>query len=87
MGLLVGAALTRLTAPAAAAPPAPIQVTLDQARVDTVLGNRVTVRAEVTNTGAPPIGLVADLNVASRSGVYVDLEDCSSSPTRACRMA
>jgi len=43
---------------------------------------RVTVRAQFTNSGtAPTDRLVADLNVASLTGVYVDLEDWSASRT------
>lgn len=90
--VLVLTAMAGLPAPATAAPagpvappapPVPVQVTLEQSRLNTVQGTRLTVRANVTNAGtASTDRLVADLNVASLSGVYVDLEDWSASRTR-----
>jgi hypothetical protein len=83
VAVAAAAAVAGLPGPAAAAPPAAIQVTLDQSRVNTVLGARVTLRAQVTNSGtAPTDRLLADVNLASLNGVYVDLEDWLASRTR-----
>jgi hypothetical protein len=80
--LLAAAVAAGLAGPAAAAPPAQVEVTLDQGRATAVLGDRITLRATFTNKGSAPTDrLVADLNVASLTGVYVDLEDWSASRT------
>ncbi|MGC5020690.1 hypothetical protein [Micromonospora sp. DT47] len=75
-----------LSAPAAAAPPplpGAVEVVLDQNRLDTVVGQRLTVESRVVNSGEEPTDrLVAHLNVASLDGVYVDLEDWSADVTR-----
>ncbi|WP_406038921.1 hypothetical protein OG799_27135 [Micromonospora sp. NBC_00898] len=84
--------LLALTAPlcvaasaAAAPPPLPgaVEIALDQNRLSTVVGERLTVQSLVINSGgAPTDRLVAHLNVASLDGVYVDLEDWSADVTR-----
>jgi hypothetical protein len=62
---------------------ATVQVSLDQARVDTTVGTRLTVVSVVANTGTRRADrLVAHLNVASLNGVYTDLEDWSAEVTR-----
>jgi hypothetical protein len=79
-GVLLATALAAW--PAAAAPPSQVDVALDQSRANAILGDRLTVRATFTNRGtASTDRLVADLNVVSLSGVYVDLEDWSASRT------
>ncbi|HSV66539.1 MAG TPA: hypothetical protein VLJ59_11610 [Mycobacteriales bacterium] len=91
---VAAAMLVALAVPAAAARPAaagspagrsdgPVAVTVDPSRVNAVLGDRFTVRAQLTNVGgAPTDRLIAHLNVASlTSDVYVDPEDWSSSRT------
>lgn len=88
----LAALLTALTAPlglaasAAAAPPAlpgAVEIVLDQDRLSTVVGERLTVESRMVNSaGAPTDRLVAHLNVASLQGVYVDLEDWSADVTR-----
>jgi hypothetical protein len=59
-------------------------VTLEQDQTSVGVGDRLTVRARVVNSGAQPTDrLVAHLNVATLdSSVYVDLEDWTSSPTQ-----
>ncbi|WP_446212270.1 hypothetical protein [Micromonospora sp. IBSANI012] len=84
--------LLALTAPlglaasaAAAPPPLPgaVEIVLDQNRLSTVVGERLTVESRMVNSGgAPTDRLVAHLNVASLDGVYVDLEDWSADVTR-----
>jgi hypothetical protein len=60
-----------------------IEVTVDQSRMTTVIGDRITIRAQVTNSGTTPSDpLIAHLNVASLTGIYVDLEDWTAAPTR-----
>ncbi|MEU8300481.1 hypothetical protein AB0C04_24775 [Micromonospora sp. NPDC048909] len=74
-----------LAAAEAAPPPLPgsIEVVLDENRVYTVVGERLTVGSRVVNSGdAPTDRLVAHLNVASLDGVYVDLEDWSAEVSR-----
>jgi hypothetical protein len=67
---------------AAAADPGTVDVTLTPSPLNTVMGERFTIRAQFVNSGATPTEpLVADLNVASLTGVYVDLEDWSASRT------
>jgi len=80
-------AVAALAGPAAAGPPVrspDVEVALGQDRTPAVLGDRLTIRARVVNAGAEPTGrLVAHLNVAALdSGVYVDLEDWTASPTQ-----
>jgi hypothetical protein len=59
-----------------------IEVTVDQTRLTAVIGDRVTIRAHVTNSGTVPTDpLIAHLNVASLTGSYVDLEDWTAGPT------
>ncbi len=80
-GLLL--ALAAPASPAAAAPDGAIEVTLDQSRIDAVVGTVLTVESRIANVGeAPTDRLVAHLNVASLDGVYVDLEDWSAEVTR-----
>ena len=70
-------------APAAAQTTNGIQVTVDQPRITTVIGDRVTIRAHVTNSGTTASDpLIAHLNVASLTGTYVDLEDWTAAPTQ-----
>ncbi|HEY3000829.1 MAG TPA: hypothetical protein VGJ44_00640 [Kribbellaceae bacterium] len=81
------AAAVMIAFPAAAAPtPQPgggVQVTLDQQRITATVGQVLTLESTVTNPGGSPSDrLVAHLNVASLSGVYVDLEDWSGDVTR-----
>ncbi|MET8834912.1 hypothetical protein ABZV78_13490 [Micromonospora sp. NPDC004540] len=84
--LLALTASLGLAVPAAAAPPplpGAVEVVLDQDRLSTVVGERLTVESRVVNSGdAPTDRLVAHLNVASLDGVYVDLEDWSADVTR-----
>jgi hypothetical protein len=85
---LSAAVCATLATPAqsAAAPIAPDTVTivLDQNRIEAVVGERLTVRSRIVNTGHLPTDpLVAHLNVASLDGVYVDLEDWSADVTQA----
>lgn len=71
--------------PAAAAPTLPetVEVSLDQSRINAVVGDVLTVRSRVVNVGAAPTDrMIAHLNVASLDGVYVDLEDWSADVTR-----
>ncbi|SCG66625.1 hypothetical protein [Micromonospora inositola] len=91
-GFALTGLLLALTAPvglaasaAAAPPPVPgaVEVELDQSRLNTVVGERLTVSSRVINSGdAPTDRLVAHLNVASLDGIYVDLEDWSADVTR-----
>ena len=91
-GLALAGLLLALTAPvglaasaAAAPPPLPgvVEVVLEQSRLNTVVGERLTLESRVVNSGdAPTDRLVAHLNVASLDGVYVDLEDWSADVTR-----
>jgi hypothetical protein len=79
MKIILLSAVLLLQAPAAAT----VEVSLDQARVDTTVGTRLTVVSRVSNTGTRPTDpLVAHLNVASLDGVYTDLEDWSADVTR-----
>ncbi|MET8310775.1 hypothetical protein [Micromonospora sp. NPDC005173] len=90
--LALAGLLLALTAPvgstasaAAAPPPLPgvVEVVLEQSRLNTVVGERLTLESRVVNSGeAPTDRLVAHLNVASLNGVYVDLEDWSADVTR-----
>lgn len=61
----------------------PVEVTMDRSSVTSVLGDRVTVRSTVANTGTAPTGrLLAHLDVVSlHNDVYVDPEDWSSDRT------
>jgi hypothetical protein len=58
----------------------PVEVVLDRSAQESVLGDRVTVRSTVINTGAVPTGpLIAHLDVVSlHDDVYVDPEDWSA---------
>ena len=70
-------------APAAAQPTGGVEVTVDQPRISAVIGDRVTIRAHVTNSGSTASDpLIAHLNVASLTGTYVDLEDWTAAPTQ-----
>ncbi len=83
--LVLGAAQPTVLAAAAPTPQpgAGVQVTLDQQRITTSVGQVLTLESTVTNPGGSPSDrLVAHLNVASLSGVYVDLEDWSGDVTR-----
>jgi hypothetical protein len=87
IGMLLNLAVpASLAAPAAAAQqrqPAAVEVTLDQTRITTAVGARLTVESRIVNSGSAPTDrLVAHLNVASLDGVYVDLEDWSADVTR-----
>jgi hypothetical protein len=79
------AAASAKPAPASSSPallaPGMVEVTFDQSRVATTLGDRFTLLSRIVNTGAAPTDrLIAHLNVASLTGdVYVDPEDWSSS--------
>ncbi|HEY2950873.1 MAG TPA: hypothetical protein VGJ53_21185 [Micromonosporaceae bacterium] len=65
------------------APAGSVEITLDQTRVETTVGTRLSVTSRMVNTGtAPTDPLVAHLNVASLDGVYTDLEDWSADVTR-----
>jgi hypothetical protein len=89
--VLTGLLLT-LTAPvglaarATAAPPTlpeAVEVTMDQSRINAVVGQVLTVQSRVVNSAAAPTErMLAHLNVASLDGVYVDLEDWSADVTR-----
>lgn len=71
--------------PAAAAPTRSetVEVSLDQSRINAVVGDVLTVQSRIVNSGAAPTDrMVAHLNVASLDGVYVDLEDWSADVTR-----
>ncbi|HKE52179.1 MAG TPA: hypothetical protein VKE25_11795 [Actinomycetes bacterium] len=70
--------------PAAAGPGGdPLVITVEPARQSAVIGDRVTIRAQVTNRAATPTDpLIAHLNVASLTGTYVDLEDWTAGPTQ-----
>jgi hypothetical protein len=66
------------------APSGSVEVTLDQTRVETTVGTRLSVTSRIVNTGTTPTDpFVAHLNVASLDGVYTDLEDWSADVTRA----
>lgn len=82
LALLAGPPLLAGT-PAAAAPITDVEVAFDRSRIATVLGERFTIRSEITNTGTTPTDrLIAHLNVASlTSDVYVDPEDWSPNRT------
>ena len=86
LGLVFGAiaALAVIAAaPAAAQTTNGIQVTVDQPRITAVIGDRITIRAHVTNSGSTVSDpLIAHLNVASLTGTYVDLEDWTAAPTQ-----
>jgi hypothetical protein len=86
LGLAFGAiaALAVIAAaPAAAQTTNGIQVTVDQPRMTAVIGDRITIRAHVTNSGSTASDpLIAHLNVASLTGTYVDLEDWTAAPTQ-----
>jgi hypothetical protein len=70
-------------APATAQPTNSIEVTVDQPRLTAVIGDRITIRAHVTNSGSTASDpLIAHLNVASLTGTYVDLEDWTAAPTQ-----
>jgi hypothetical protein len=60
-----------------------IEVTVDENRADTAVGDRLNIRSTITNRGSTPTGpLVAHLNVATLDrDVYVDLEDWTARPT------
>jgi hypothetical protein len=78
----VGVLAATPAAQAEAPPTGGIEVTVDQTRLTAVIGDRVTIRAQVTNPGtARTDPLIAHLNVASLTGTYVDLEDWTASPT------
>ncbi|GAB3849606.1 hypothetical protein GCM10027610_073020 [Dactylosporangium cerinum] len=81
---MLAGALAWMPATPAAAQLAGLRVTLEQDRAAVDVGDRLTVRARVVNAGAQPTDrLVAHLNVATLdSGVYVDLEDWTASPTQ-----
>jgi hypothetical protein len=87
IGLTAGLAV--LCAPTAVAaarsqPTTSVTVTLDRTEINAVIGQRITIRARVTNSGqAPTDRSIAHLNVASLSGTYVDLEDWTAGPTQA----
>ena len=90
VGLLLSLAASSVCAVAAAnpgvakAPSDAIRVTLDQTRVETTVGTRLTMRSHIANTSAAATDpLVAHLNVASLDGVYTDLEDWTADVTRA----
>ena len=57
-----------------------VEVSMDRPSLTSVLGDRITVRSTVVNTGAAPAGpLVAHLDVVSlHDDVYVDPEDWSA---------
>ena len=77
--ILLSAVLLLQLSPGAAT----IEVSLDQSRVNTTVGTRLTVVSRVANTGTRPTDpLVAHLNVANLDGVYTDLEDWSADVTR-----
>jgi|SRR5262245_12530047 len=78
------AALTVIPAAHAAAQQTDgLEVTVDQPRITTVIGDRITIRAHVTNSGSTASDpLIAHLNVASLTGTYVDLEDWTAAPTQ-----
>jgi hypothetical protein len=80
---------TTLTAPpvaaqASASRSAPVELSLDRARVSMRLGNSVTFSSTIVNSGRTRAsGLVAHLNIVSLTrGVYVDPEDWSEQRTR-----
>jgi hypothetical protein len=63
--------------------PNTVEVTLDQSKLATSVGGRLTIESRIVNSGtATTDRLVAHLNVASLDGVYVDLEDWSADVTR-----
>jgi hypothetical protein len=78
------AAAARGHAPAGGQALAGVEVTVDQSRVGTVIGDTFTIHTRVSNTGASATDpLLAHLNVVSlTSDVYVDPEDWSSSRTQ-----
>jgi hypothetical protein len=81
--LALAAVLCGLTAaPAAAA--SDVEVTVDQTQASVGVGDRITVKARVVNTGTQRTDpLIAHLNVATLDqSVYVDLEDWTASPTK-----
>ena len=86
LGLAFGAIVALAViaaAPAAAQTTNGIQVTVDQPRITAVIGDRITIRAHVTNPGSMASDpLIAHLNVASLTGTYVDLEDWTAAPTQ-----
>ena len=61
----------------------PIEVAMDRTAATGILGDHLTVRSTITNTGAAPTGpLIAHLDVVSlRNDVYVDPEDWSATRT------
>lgn len=60
-----------------------LEIRVEPARQSAVIGDRVTIRAQVTNSGATRTDpLIAHLNVASLTGTYVDLEDWTAGPTQ-----
>jgi hypothetical protein len=70
-------------APATAQTTNSLEVTVDQPRLTAVIGDRITIRAHVTNAGSTASDpLIAHLNVASLTGTYVDLEDWTAAPTQ-----
>ena len=58
----------------------PIEVAMDRTAATGILGDHLTVRSTITNTGAAPTGpLIAHLDVVSlRNDVYVDPVDVES---------
>jgi hypothetical protein len=79
LAMLAGAALAPRTAAAA---PGTVAVMLTPSQLNIVMGERFTIRARFVNPSAAATEpLIADLNVASLTGVYVDLEDWSVSRT------
>ncbi len=84
---IAAAALLLGAAPAAAAAPGSLTVSLDREQVSTRLGHSFVFHSTIANHGAAPAaGLIAHLNVLSlRGGVYVDPEDWSSRRTRYLR--
>jgi hypothetical protein len=84
---LVSLAMTLLAvfffSTASNAAPAGVEVSLERYDASVGVGDRITVRARVVNTGTEPTDrLVAHLNVATLDPeVYVDLEDWTSGPT------
>ena len=92
IGLAASAVLLAVTPLAAAAPAAAVaaeqpgqllDIRVEPARASAVIGDRVTIRAQVTNRGGTRTDpLIAHLNVASLTGTYVDLEDWTAGPTQ-----
>jgi hypothetical protein len=83
VGLVAAAVVLTASAPAGAATPSGISVTVDRSEISTKLGHKFAFHATITNDDSSPAdGLIAHLNVLSYDrSVYVDPEDWSAHRT------